>query len=144
MSDQVGEDEDVERLVEEIGRLRAHVAQLEQRVEQLDQLAHQDSLIDLPNRRGFMRDLERLIVFLNQLYDTLWNMYFNGGRPRLRPARFSVKGLVRRPTSHLRSNATQERIVAETRRSLEMLVRGHQAQRSHEARLRNVRLLRHR
>ena len=34
------------------------VAQLEQRVEQLDQLAHQDPLIDLPNRRGFMRELE--------------------------------------------------------------------------------------
>lgn len=91
-----------------------------------------------------IRDLERLIVFLNQLYDALWNMYFNGRRPRLRPARFSVKSLVRRPIGQLRSGATQERIVAETRRSLQMLVRGHQAQRSHEARLRNVRLLRYR
>jgi PleD family two-component response regulator len=55
MSDQVGEDEDVQRLVGEIARLRAQVAQLQQRVEQLDHLAHQDSLIDLPNRRGFLR-----------------------------------------------------------------------------------------
>jgi diguanylate cyclase (GGDEF)-like protein len=62
MSDHVGEDEDVERLVQEIGRLRAQVAQLQQRVEQLDHLAHQDSLIDLPNRRGFVRELERLIA----------------------------------------------------------------------------------
>ena len=29
------------------------------KVEQLDQLAHQDLLIGLPNRRGFMRQLER-------------------------------------------------------------------------------------
>ena len=39
----------------------AEVAQLRQRVEQLDALAHQDSLSDLPNRRGFMRELERMI-----------------------------------------------------------------------------------
>src|SRR3954471_14109498 len=50
-----------ERLIEEIGRLRAQVAQLQTRVEQLDQLAHRDSLINLPNRRGFMRALERFI-----------------------------------------------------------------------------------
>ena len=54
--------EDRERLVEEISLLRAKVARLQERVEQLDQLAHRDSLIDLPNRRGFMRDLERLIA----------------------------------------------------------------------------------
>ena len=75
MSDQVGEDEDVERLVEEIGRLRAHVAQLEQRVEQLDRLAHQDSLIDLPNRRGFLRELERLIARAKR-YDAKGAMLF--------------------------------------------------------------------
>jgi diguanylate cyclase (GGDEF)-like protein len=62
MSDQLSEDEDVQRLVAEIGRLRAQVAQLQQRVEQLDHLAHQDSLIDLPNRRGFLRELDRIIA----------------------------------------------------------------------------------
>jgi len=53
--------DDRERLIEEISLLRAKVARLQERVEQLDQLAHQDSLISLPNRRGFMRELERLI-----------------------------------------------------------------------------------
>jgi diguanylate cyclase (GGDEF)-like protein len=62
MSDQVSEDPDVERLVEEISRLRGQVVQLQDRVEELDRLAHQDSLIDLPNRRGFLRELERLIA----------------------------------------------------------------------------------
>lgn len=61
MSEQVTDGPDVERLMEEIGALRGKVAQLQARVEQLDQLAHQDPLIDLPNRRGFMRELERLI-----------------------------------------------------------------------------------
>ena len=65
MSDQltgVADVDDRERLIEEISLLRAKVARLQEKVEQLDQLAHQDSLINLPNRRGFMRELERLIA----------------------------------------------------------------------------------
>jgi diguanylate cyclase (GGDEF)-like protein len=54
--------DDHERLIEEISLLRGKVARLQERVEQLDQLAHQDSLINLPNRGGFMRELERLIA----------------------------------------------------------------------------------
>ena len=45
----------------EIADLRAQVAALEERVEKLDALAHQDSLIALPNRRGFMRQLDAFI-----------------------------------------------------------------------------------
>lgn len=53
--------DDSHTLVEEIGRLRAEVARLEQRIEHLDRLAHHDSLVPLPNRRGFLRELERMI-----------------------------------------------------------------------------------
>ena len=62
MSEQMSDAGEVERLIEEISTLRGRVAQLQERVEQLDQLAHQDTLINLPNRRGFMRELERLIA----------------------------------------------------------------------------------
>lgn len=62
MSDQLTDEADVDRLMAEISRLRAQVAQLQERVEQLDHLAHQDSLIDLPNRRGFVRELDRLVA----------------------------------------------------------------------------------
>lgn len=65
MSDQVTDVvnvDDRDRLIQEISLLRAKVARLQERVEQLDQLAHQDALINLPNRRGFMRELERLIA----------------------------------------------------------------------------------
>jgi len=49
------------RLKREVERLRGEVARLEQAVEQLDRLAHEDPLVPLPNRRGFMRQLDRLI-----------------------------------------------------------------------------------
>ena len=61
MSDQVSQVPDVDRLVGEIDQLRTKVAQLQERVEELDQLAHEDTLVNLPNRRGFMRALERFI-----------------------------------------------------------------------------------
>ena len=67
----VADVEDRERLIEEISLLRAKVARLQERVEQLDQLAHQDSLINLPNRRGFTRELERLISRVDR-YSTSW------------------------------------------------------------------------
>jgi diguanylate cyclase (GGDEF)-like protein len=56
-------------LVEEIGRLRGDIARLEQRLEDLDRLAHHDSLVPLPNRRGFTRQLERTIARTNRYGD---------------------------------------------------------------------------
>ena len=46
----------------EIERLREKITRLEERVRHLDELAHQDSLIPVPNRRGFMRELEAAIA----------------------------------------------------------------------------------
>src|SRR5438874_819035 len=75
MSDQLTDDAEAHALIEEISRLRGQVAQLQERVEQLDHLAHQDSLIDLPNRRGFVRELERLIARVSR-YDARAAMLF--------------------------------------------------------------------
>lgn len=52
---------DPRELIEEISRLRATVARLEHRIVELDQLAHSDALVPLLNRRGFVRQLEKLI-----------------------------------------------------------------------------------
>jgi diguanylate cyclase (GGDEF)-like protein len=62
MSDSLVGVEDRETLVAEVSRLRSEVRQLEERIALLDRLAHQDWLIELPNRRGFMRQLEMLIA----------------------------------------------------------------------------------
>jgi diguanylate cyclase (GGDEF)-like protein len=61
MSEQATDVSDVEQLISEISALRGKVAQLQERIEQLDLLAHEDSLVELPNRRGFMRALDRTI-----------------------------------------------------------------------------------
>lgn len=47
---------------EEIEQLRDKIARLEERVRVLDRLAHQDPLVEVPNRRGFMRALESEIA----------------------------------------------------------------------------------
>lgn len=53
-------------LLTEIVRLRGEVSRLEARIEELDRLAHHDPLVPLPNRRGFIRHLERLIARLDR------------------------------------------------------------------------------
>jgi diguanylate cyclase (GGDEF)-like protein len=59
--DGIGNSADEDGLAAEVERLRGMIRSLEDRVLQLDRLAHQDALIDLPNRRGFLRQLDRLI-----------------------------------------------------------------------------------
>jgi len=54
--------DDALALVDEIERLRARLAEYEARVAELDRLAHRDALVDLPNRRSFFANLERLIA----------------------------------------------------------------------------------
>ncbi|MEO6433112.1 MAG: GGDEF domain-containing protein [Sphingomicrobium sp.] len=50
----------------EIQRLRGEVARLQERVAQLDEMAHQDPLVAMPNRRGFERELQRMIARISR------------------------------------------------------------------------------
>ena len=54
--------EDALLLIDEIARLRAELAKCERRISELDELAHRDALVQLPNRRSFLANLERLIA----------------------------------------------------------------------------------
>ena len=82
------------------------------------------SAIADPNARWAMfqktrlRDFEKLIVFLNQLHDVLWNMYYNGRRPTIRPMAYSVRSLVGKKLEDLSNSRNHEHIVAETRKCL--------------------------
>lgn len=58
-----------EQLASEVARLRGEIARLQATVERLDELAHLDPLVELPNRRGFMRQLEGLIARVKRYGD---------------------------------------------------------------------------
>ncbi len=58
--------DDALALVDEIERLRARLAEYEQRLAELDRLAHRDPLVDLPNRRSFLANLDRLIARIDR------------------------------------------------------------------------------
>jgi len=65
-----------------------------------------------------IRDLERLLIFLNKFHKALWELFYNGRRPRLRPMRFSSRSLTRTKMADLRKHAVHEDIVSQTRESL--------------------------
>jgi diguanylate cyclase (GGDEF)-like protein len=49
-----------------IRRLRSQLAKAQSRVEELEAAADQDFLLDIPNRRGFERELNRAIAYINR------------------------------------------------------------------------------
>jgi hypothetical protein len=67
-----------------------------------------------------IRDLERLLIFLNKFHKALWELFFNGRRPRLRPMRFSSRTLTARRLADLRTDVVHEDIVFQTRESLSL------------------------
>ena len=69
MADPLADISSTEGLMREIARLRDEIAKLQGKVLQLDQLAHLDPLISLPNRRGFMRQLDALIARVQRYGD---------------------------------------------------------------------------
>jgi hypothetical protein len=79
------------------------------------------SELPVPFQKTRIRDFEKLIVFLNQLHDVLWNMHHNGSRPKLRPMPHSVRSLVARKLKDLRENPNHEHIVAETRMCMSLI-----------------------
>src|SRR3954467_5477840 len=53
---------DAVALTDEVEWLRAELDRCHARIRELDHLAHYDSLVVLPNRRSFLRTLERLLA----------------------------------------------------------------------------------
>lgn len=57
------------RREDELAELRARIGELERRCAELDRLAHHDSLVPGPNRRGFVRQLELTIARIKRYRD---------------------------------------------------------------------------
>jgi hypothetical protein len=67
-----------------------------------------------------IRRLGRLLVFLDQLQDALWQLFMNGRKPVLRPTRHSGQQILKSPLPKglLRSQDAQEWITRETEKFL--------------------------
>jgi len=63
-----------------------------------------------------IREMQRLLIFLNRLHEALWELFHNGRKPILRPMKYSVAELRKAvvPTWQSSINNVQDRIVFET------------------------------
>jgi len=61
--------------------------------------------------KGTNRELQQLIAFLGSLYQALWELFFNGRKLVLRPARYSLAEIRRRPTPRFFTNRAVQEII---------------------------------
>jgi len=73
-----------------------------------------DALFDKTN----LRELQRLVTSLGALHDALWELFFNGRRPAMRPRRYSVRRMRDKPSPKGRMTKVQERIIHEAEQFL--------------------------
>jgi hypothetical protein len=60
-----------------------------------------------------VQELQQLLVFLLRLYEALWQLYHNGRKPSLRPARYSVNRIREQPSPEHGGRTLQERLTLE-------------------------------
>ncbi len=66
-------------------------------------------------------EMQKLLIFLNKLYHSLWQLYYNGNKPVLRQMKYSAKRMMRAELPKWQSHHVQERIVADTVNFLKLL-----------------------
>lgn len=65
-----------------------------------------------------IRELQRMVTFLSSLHEALWQLFFNGRKPVLRPLRYSLKRMRDLPSPAERRRGVQERITHATEKFL--------------------------
>jgi hypothetical protein len=64
-------------------------------------------------------EMQKMLIFLSRLHESLWQMYFNGRKPTLRPARFSVNRILDKPSLNPKQGNMNERLIDEIQKFLE-------------------------
>ena len=59
-----------------------------------------------------IKEIQQVLVFLRRLHEALWQLLFNGTKPVLRPARWSVERMLAQSQPH--GSSLQERLTRET------------------------------
>lgn len=68
-----------------------------------------------------IREMQKLLIFLNRLYQAIWQLFHNGRKPILRPMKFSVASMRKAETPIWQSKDVQERVVHETEQFFKLL-----------------------
>ena len=68
-----------------------------------------------------IREIEKLLIFLNRLYQALWQLFHNGRKPTLRPMKYSVASMRKAEVPKWQSRHIQQEMVDETERFFEIL-----------------------
>ena len=65
-----------------------------------------------------IREIQRILAFLGSLHEALWQLFFNGRKPVLRPRRYSLKRIRAIPSPPERVTVIEERITHEVEQFL--------------------------
>jgi hypothetical protein len=68
-----------------------------------------------------IRQMQQMLIFLNRLYLSLWELFHNGRKPVLRPMKYSVGSMRKSETPKWQSRHVQEEIVQETEDFFQLL-----------------------
>ncbi|MDE2341955.1 MAG: hypothetical protein KGL63_00955 [Betaproteobacteria bacterium] len=71
------------------------------------------SKVDALFHKTNIRELQRMFAFLGAFHEALWQLFFNGRKPLLRPQRYSIARIRDLPSPATRRQSVQERIVHE-------------------------------
>jgi hypothetical protein len=68
--------------------------------------------------KASVREIRRLVIFPQRLYETLWHLFYNGQKPVLRPMRHSVRRMRNLPSPRGGRGSVQEDIAHEVEQFL--------------------------
>lgn len=71
--------------------------------------------------RTNIRELQQVFVFVNNLYEALWELFNNGRKPILRSRRYSIRSIMRNRKPEWQSQSVQERMVGEIQDFFQLL-----------------------
>lgn len=81
---------------------------------EVSEQAQIDALVEKTN----VKELQRMSVFLGSFHDSLWQLFYNGRKPVLRPRRYSIDRMRDKPLPRGWIKTVQERIVHEVQQFL--------------------------
>lgn len=123
-----------EPTADELRRLRKHVAKRRRIYEDKykairDKLyAHKEVVETAEVSKLFakttIRDVEAIIIFLKKLHLTLWELFFNGQKPVLRPIPYSASRMLKQLDERIARDHVQQIIIDQTVRALSNVQRG--------------------